>query len=235
MKNLTLGISTLLFCTAANATYIDYRHEWLGDEHRHEDRVKIGHSMQNGTYFSLEGKWRSRDGGFGENLSSKGNEVEVGYKYKATKDFVLTPSFALDSGDKDTAYKFSVKAAYNLTDVFNIGTRLRYGVRHYDNSNKPKKDNQHYWQSNFYLGYKLQDFSLSYDFEYKFDTDYPAYKGKEKDYAHNLNVSWVGNKTWVPYVELGYVSYDDGSYVKNGQTYRDAWQWRYRVGIAYNF
>ncbi|MEX5863739.1 oligogalacturonate-specific porin KdgM family protein [Providencia hangzhouensis] len=138
MKNLTLGISTLLFCTAANATYIDYRHEWLGDEHRHEDRVKIGHSMQNGTYLALKENGEVEMVVLVKTYHQKEMRLKLVINIKPQKIF-LTPSFALDSGDKDTAYKFSVKAAYNLTDDFNIGTRLRYGVRHYDNSNKPKK------------------------------------------------------------------------------------------------
>ncbi|WP_233596219.1 oligogalacturonate-specific porin KdgM family protein [Citrobacter braakii] len=33
--------------------------------------------------------------------------------------------------------------------------------------------------------------------------DYPALRGKEKDCVHNMTVAWRGNKTWVPYVELG--------------------------------
>ena len=34
--------------------------------------------------------------------------------------------------------------------------------------------------------------------------DYPALRGKEKDCVHNMTVAWRGNKTWVPYVELGW-------------------------------
>lgn len=220
---------------SSHATYIDYRHEWLGDEHKQEDRIKMGHSLNNGIYFSIEGKWESKQGGFWDNLSSKGNEFELGYKYKLLDNLSITPSFALDSGERDTAYKFSVKSVYNWTDAFSSGLRLRYAVRDYEREYDPDRPSQHYWQANFYLGYRIYDVSFDYDFEYKFDTDYPALRGKEKDYVHNMTIAWRGNKTWVPYVELGYVSYDDGSYVKDGETYRDAWEMRYRVGITYNF
>lgn len=36
---------------SSHATYIDYRHEWLGDQHKQEDRIKMGHSLNNGIYF----------------------------------------------------------------------------------------------------------------------------------------------------------------------------------------
>lgn len=150
-------------------------------------------------------------------------------------NFTLQPSFALDSGEGDSAYKFSLKGSYKWTDKFNTGLRLRYAVRDYEQEVSAPKDSTHYWQSNLYLGYKVGDFAFTYDFEYKFDTDYPALKGEEYDYLHNLNVSWTGNKTWVPYIEVGYVNYNDGSYFVNGASQKNAWQMRYRVGIAYNF
>lgn len=84
---------------SSHATYIDYRHEWLGDQHKQEDRIKMGHSLNNGIYFSVEGKWESKQGGFWDNLSSKGNEFELGYKYKLLDNLSITPSFALDSGN----------------------------------------------------------------------------------------------------------------------------------------
>lgn len=114
--------------------------------------------------FSIEGKWESKQGGFLDNLSSKGNEFEIGYKYKGFDNFVLTPSFALDSGERNSAYKFSLKGVHNWTDAFYSGLRMRYGVRDYEREYDPDLDSQHYWQSNIYLGYKSHDFAINYDF-----------------------------------------------------------------------
>ncbi|MGE6292621.1 porin [Aeromonas media] len=237
MNRNLLFVTAMLASFSSQATYIDYRHEWLSDEKKQEDRIKMGHQMDNGLYYSIEGKWESKHGDFLQNLTSKGNEFEIGYKMKPFDDqnFTLQPSFALDSGEGDSAYKFSLKGSYKWTDKFNTGLRLRYAVRDYEQEVSAPKDSTHYWQSNLYLGYKVGDFAFTYDFEYKFDTDYPALKGEEYDYLHNLNVSWTGNKTWVPYIEVGYVNYNDGSYFVNGASQKNAWQMRYRVGIAYNF
>lgn len=233
MNRNILLVTAMLTSFSSQAAYIDYRHEYLGEEEKREDRIIIGHQMENGLYASLEGKFESGTGGFLQNLSSKGNEFVVGYKMKPAENFTLAPSFTLDAGEKDTAYKFSLKGTYNLTEKFSLGARARYAIRQYDETSA--NEDRHYLQANIYVGYKFGDFAATYDYENKFKTDYPAYKGRDYDVVHNLNISWTGNKTWVPYIELGYVSYDDGSYQVDGVNYKSAWQMRYRVGITYNF
>ncbi len=72
-------------------TYIDYRHEWLGMNIAMKTVSKLAIACKMELILAL------KENGEVEMVvlvktSSKGNEVEVGYKYKATKDFVLTPS-----------------------------------------------------------------------------------------------------------------------------------------------
>lgn len=232
-KTLQVGVllSPLFFSVYATATTLDYRHEYLNDDEQHADRLRVSHRFDNKISFALEAKWSSNKSGgeshMYDNLVSKGAEFELGYLYPVNNQFSLSPAVIIDSNSDSTTYKFQVKGEYKFTPELSVSARYRYGVKDYERSKN--KDSQHFHQGNFAIAYKFEHFNLSYDFEIK-KTDYPAWKGKERDYAHNVVVQVPVNKEWVPFAELGYVPYKSTS-----STYKEDWQWRYRVGVKYNF
>lgn len=232
------SLISLLGVGSLNAATLDYRHEYLDDTEQHADRVRISHRFDNKIGFALEGKWGSKsttgESNLFENNHSKGHELEVNYSQKINDKFTLAPAAIVDSGHDSTTYKFQIKGVYFLSDSLYTAARYRYGIQNYTSSGR---DDRHFHQGNFNLGYVFNWGSLEYDFEYQ-DTDYASLRGNENNYLHNLVVQVPINKTWVPYAELGYVPYrneEKGGYIDGANKYNNDFQLRYRLGIKYNF
>lgn len=228
------SLISLLGVGSLNAATLDYRHEYLDDTEQHADRVRVSHRFGNQVGFALEGKWGSKassgTSNLFENNYSKGHEFEINYQYKVMPKFTLAPAFVIDSSSDSTTYKPQIKGTYQFTDTLYGSARYRYGLQHYTNA---EKDNRHFHQGNFQVGYRFNWGNVEYDFEYK-DTDYASLRGKDNTYLHNLVVQVLTNKEWVPYVEMGYIPYrnnDKGGY----GAYDNDFQIRYRIGVKYNF
>lgn len=231
-------ILPIVASSSLHAMTLDYRHEYLDDTEQHADRVRVSHRLDNQVGFALEGKWGSKsaagESNLFENNHSKGHEFEINYSQKINDRFTLAPAAIIDSGNDSTTYKFQVKGTYFLTDSFYAAARYRYGIQNYTSS---ERDDLHFHQGNFNLGYVFNWGRVEYDFEYK-DTDYASLRGNSDSYLHNIVVQVPISKAWVPYAELGYVPYrneDKGGYVDGASKYQNDFQLRYRLGIKYNF
>ena len=219
------------------AQTIDYRREYLDGTEAHNNRVSVSHRFENNFGFALEAKWGNGrvpdNSAMFENFYSRGHELSVNYRHKFNDKITLTPSMSIDAGETNSTYKFNIKGQYQITKKLHTGLRYRYGVKVYDDSNKANngRGDDHYHQANLSLGYKFNNASVEYDFEYK-KTDYPSFKGKEHDSLHNLVVQVPIDKKITPYFEVGYVPFRDP--IKDSR-YAEDWQMRYRVGIKYHF
>lgn len=220
----------------ASAATIDYRHEYTARSKEQKDRIRVSHRFDNNISFALEGKWVSKKAAghskahaYSNNVSG-GQEFELAYLYKINDQLSLSPAIVIESNSSSTTYKPQIKAEYKVTPQFTFSARYRYGDKVNDRSNASHPDDQHFHQGNFVFAYKFDSFNVSYDFEVKKLIDYKGWKDKKRDYAHNIVVQVPIDKNWVPFAELGYVTYH-----APGTDRKEDWQVRYRAGVKYNF
>ncbi|WP_153448873.1 oligogalacturonate-specific porin KdgM family protein [Vibrio algicola] len=238
-KVITLSLLTMLMASAtASATSINLRHEFIPEKDdlnsRHRDRMTIAHTFNNGIGISGELKW-----GYAEDdldlsqLRSVGQEAIISYNYKLTKSLTIQPAYGLDAGDTSVTHKLNLKGTQKLTDNWKIAARYRYG---YKNVSLAHTDNSHYHQINLTSGYKVGDFGLGIDFEFKLEQEKSTgYKG-HNDYLNlvNFTADYQGFESgWIPFIELGMVAQNtDKDTPAPG---KDEYVARYRVGMKYNF
>ncbi|MFM5861584.1 oligogalacturonate-specific porin KdgM family protein [Aeromonas veronii] len=226
---IALVFGGVVFGAPAYATTLDYRHEYLMDTHGHADRLKISHRLENNIGLSLEGKFASKTGLF-ENNYSTGTEAEINYVYPYSHNLSFEPAFIIDAAPDSTTYKGQVKATWKINEPLYLAARYRYGYKGFT----ADKEDQHYSQYNFYVGYKFERVKVEYDFEYV-DTDYASLRGETNTYLHNLTIQVPINGEWVPYAEIGYVPYTNEGKADYDGLYNNDFQTRIRVGIKYNF
>lgn len=229
IKLLTSTLLLALSSTAAFATTINLRHEYMpdreGDQHR--DRITVSHRFDNGIGFSVEAKWRHHDDQFMSGVKSGGHEVGVSYNYKLNDMFTLQPSYAADASATSTTHKYNIRTIAKITDNWSANFRYRYGdQRRIDN------DNSSYHQFNLVNQYNLSWGRVGVDLEYK-DLQSGAGGWKDSDSDHLVNFFGEYNQFssgWIPFAEVGFLTHKS-----EGAAYKDEHTLRYRFGVKYNF
>ena len=193
---------------SADTGYINYRHQYAESTRMHADRVKFGTRLDSGWGFEGELKYKTagdrQDVAF-DNTVGSGHELTTSYQYRLNSQWMLTPSFALESIEKSTAYKMGLKATYKVTDALSVAGRYRYDA---------------------YINYAPKGpWAYEYQLTY-YDADYIRYDSGKKDYEQNAVLKYKWDKHWVPFVEVGDMKVD---------AYDDERQLRLRVGVQYNF
>ncbi|WP_041395415.1 oligogalacturonate-specific porin KdgM family protein [Photobacterium profundum] len=230
IKLLASSLLLALMSTAASATSINLRHEYMpdreGDQHR--DRITVSHRFDNGIGFSVEAKWRHQDDEFLRGVKSGGHEVGVSYNYKVTDRFTLQPSYAADASSTGTTHKYNIRGITKITDNWSANLRLRYG----DSRRTDGGTNRSYHQLNLVTDYKLSWGKVGVDLEYK-DLESGAGGWKDKDSDHLVNFFGEYNQFesgWIPFMEVGILTHKS-----DDSAYKDEHALRYRFGVKYNF
>ncbi len=226
------AFATLLISVSSNAVTLDYRHEFKPESGTNADRIKIGHTTQDGYFASVEGrvseKTETDSEGFKngiEKYSGSGSEFEFGKNFTINEQFTLAPAINLDVGDSYIAYRAQIKAIYQINDNWLTTLRWRPGIE--VNENQSVK-NKNYNQFNWEFGYANDQFSIIGDLEYRL-TNYDDYEGDHNYWLYNVVASYNIDKHWKPYTEIGYVPRYNEDHEK------DEMEVRYRMGIKYTF
>lgn len=105
-----------LFSAAAQAGYVDYRHEYY-DDGRNYDRVYMSHRFATGFGVAVEAISRSEDTQSNDawnNMESNGNEYTASYQF-TWRDLIWQPGIAIETGDNITIYKPYIACSTTLT------------------------------------------------------------------------------------------------------------------------
>lgn len=225
-------IALILSSASAQALTLDYRHEYKQDSKTQANRLKLSHTAPNGVFASVEGKMEEstkvQSDGFKEgngSFSGSGSEWELGKNYVINDQLTLAPALNLDNGDKFVGYRAQIKAIYKLNENWVTTLRWRGGIQ---NDEDPNVANKNYNQFNWELGYANSAFSIMGDVERRF-TNYDDYEGDNGYWLFNVTAAMPINKQWTPYTEVGYVPR------YNTVDEDDEMEFRYRLGIKYNF
>ncbi|MBM7037193.1 oligogalacturonate-specific porin KdgM family protein [Vibrio ulleungensis] len=229
LSKVSIAVATMIAATAVSATSINLRHEYntTGGDYKNRDRITVAHRFDNGIGFSVEAKWKHKDGGFLTDMVSNGHEVGMSYNYKIGESFTLQPAYAADSSADGTAvtHKYNLRGIQQITDNWDASLRYRYGDKR-----APEGDNSNYHQLNFVTSYKLGWGKVGMDLEYK-DLEEGGYKDKASDHLVNFFGEYNGFESgWIPFAEVGVVTWD-----KNNDGTKETHGMRYRVGVKYNF
>ena len=117
-----------LFSAAAQAGYVDYRHEYY-DDGRNYDRVYMSHRFATGFGIAVEAISRSENTQSNDawnNMESNGNEYTASYQF-TWQGLVWQPGIAIETGDNIAIYKPYIRVQYNIND--NWWTAFRYNFR----------------------------------------------------------------------------------------------------------
>ena len=226
------ALAALLVSVSSGAVTLDYRHEYKPESGTNADRLKIGHTTQDGYFASVEGRISEKtevdNEGYKngiEKYSGNGSEIEFGKNFIINDQLTLAPAINLDLGDTHIGYRAQIKAIYKFNDNWMTSLRWRPGIDVSENEGvKDKNYNQFNWE----LGYAYQDFSIVGDLEYRF-TNYEDYEGEHNYWLYNVVASYSIDKHWKPYTEIGYVPRYNQDHEK------DEMEVRYRLGVKYTF
>ncbi|MDU2486131.1 MAG: oligogalacturonate-specific porin KdgM family protein [Citrobacter freundii] len=215
-----------LFSAAAQAGYVDYRHEYY-DDGRNYDRIYMSHRFATGFGVSVEAISRSEDTQSNDawnNMESNGNEYTASYQF-TWRDLIWQPGIAIETGDNITIYKPYIRVQYNINDSWWTAFRYR---QEYMRRNTDGKDDRMVYRPEAWLGYNVNDWMFELNGIYKIADSEDLYNNRKDDYEYNFRVAYkLGS--WVPFVEVGNVSSGYNT------TTTDDRQTRYRVGLGYNF
>lgn len=215
-----------LFSAAAQAGYVDYRHEYY-DDGRNYDRVYMSHRFVTGFGVAVEAISRSEDTQSNDawnNMESNGNEYTASYQF-TWRDLIWQPGIAIETGDNITIYKPYIRVQYNINDSWWTAFRYR---QEYMRRNTDGKDDRMVYRPEAWLGYNVNDWMFELNGIYKIADSEDLYNNRKDDYEYNFRVAYkLGS--WVPFVEVGNVSSGYNT------TTTDDRQTRYRVGLGYNF
>ena len=215
-----------LFSAAAQAGYVDYRHEYY-DDGRNYDRVYMSHRFATGFGVAVEAISRSENTQSNDawnNMESNGNEYTASYQF-TWKDLVWQPGIAIETGDNIAIYKPYIRVQYKINDHWLTAFRYR---QEYMRRNTDGKDDRMVYRPEAWLGYNINDWMFELNGIYKIADSEDLYNNRKDDYEYNFRVAYkIGS--WVPFVEVGNVSSGYNT------TTTDDRQTRYRVGLGYNF
>ena len=215
-----------LLSAAAQAGYVDYRHEYY-DDGRNYDRVYMSHRFSTGFDVAVEAISRSEDTQSNDawnNMESNGNEYTASYQF-TWRDLIWQPGIAIETGDNITIYKPYIRVQYNINDSWWTAFRYR---QEYMRRNTDGKDDRMVYRPEAWLGYNVNNWMFELNGIYKIADSEDLYNNRKDDYEYNFRVAYKID-SWVPFIEIGNVSsgYDT--------TTTDDRQTRYRVGLGYNF
>ena len=226
MKFKTALLLIPLFSAAAQAGYVDYRHEYY-DDGRNYDRVYMSQRFATGFGVAVEAISRSEDTQSNDawnNMESNGNEYTASYQF-TWQGLIWQPGIAIETGDNIAIYKPYIRVQYNIND--NWWTAFRYR-QEYMRRNTDGKDDRMVYRPEAWLGYNINDWMFELNGIYKIADSEDLYNNRKDDYEYNFRVAYkIGS--WVPFVEVGNVSSGYNT------TTTDDRQTRYRVGLGYNF
>ncbi|RNL66939.1 hypothetical protein D7I40_23115 [Citrobacter sp. MH181794] len=215
-----------LFSAAAQAGYVDYRHEYY-DDGRNYDRVYMSHRFSTGFGVAVEAISRSENTQSNvawNNMESNGNEYTASYQF-TWQGLVWQPGIAIETGDNIAIYKPYIRVQYNINDSWWTAFRYR---QEYMRRNTDGKDDRMVYRPEAWLGYNVNDWMFELNGIYKIADSEDLYNNRKDDYEYNFRVAYkLGS--WVPFVEVGNVSSGYNT------TTTDDRQTRYRVGLGYNF
>ena len=109
-----------LFSAAAQAGYVDYRHEYY-DDGRNYDRVYMSHRFATGFGVAVEAISRSENTQSNDawnNMESNGNEYTASYQF-TWKDLIWQPGIAIETGDNIAIYKPYIYKIADSEDLYN--------------------------------------------------------------------------------------------------------------------
>jgi len=237
-KTLAVLTVTSLFASVvahADTGYINVRHQYAEQSRMHADRAKFGMRLDNGV--GLEGELKYKTAGDREDVAfdntvGSGHEFTVNYQHKIDDRWTLTPSFAMESDEESTTYKFGMRLGYKITKELSIAGRYRYDSSKLDRDQIDRdvpdngQDDQKINRYDVYVNYANQGpWAYEYQLTY-FDANYIRYNGGTDDYEQNAVVKYKWDKRWAPFFEVGDIKVNS---VDNDR------QLRLRVGIQYNF
>lgn len=214
-----------LFSAAAQAGYVDYRHEYY-DDGRNYDRVYMSHRFATGFGVAVEAISRSKI----RNLMMRGiiwkvMATSIRQSHSSPNALVWQTGIALETGDNIAIYKPYIRVQYNINDHWWTAFRYR---QEYMRRNTDGKDDRMVYRPEAWLGYNINDWMFELNGIYKIADSEDLYNNRKDDYEYNFRVAYkIGS--WVPFVEVGNVSSGYNT------TTTDDRQTRYRVGLGYNF
>lgn len=215
------------------AASIDFRHEYKGKTKEHASRIKLGNTFENNLAISVELKFKGKDGDFMQDLQQNGSELSINYKYAINSQWAIQPGMPIEFGTGteqagNATYKPQLAIIYTPETIQGLSVSGRYrldykpGQTNVDAQNKEFRDR---YTAN--VGYQFNNISLGLEVNYyqSHDPSYILYDNKNTNYENNLAIRYnVGD--WTPWVELGDVSVDSTS---------DLRELRSRIGISYSF
>lgn len=215
-----------LFSAAAQAGYVDYRHEYY-DDGRNYDRVYMSHRFATGFGVAVEAISRSKT----RSQMMRGIiwKVTVTSIPQATSSHgrVLSGSPALRSKRAIISRFISLISACSTTSTTTGGPRSAI-VRSTCAETLTAKMTAWSIVRKLWLGYNVNDWMFELNGIYKIADSEDLYNNRKDDYEYNFRVAYkLGS--WVPFVEVGNVSSGYNT------TTTDDRQTRYRVGLGYNF
>ena len=115
MKLTQLLFALPLISCAAQAGYVDYRHEYY-DDGRNYDRVYMSHRFGTGFGVAVEAVSRSDEKQSNDalnNMESNSSEYTASYQF-TWQGFVWQPGIAVEMGDNMSIYKPYLRVQYNI-------------------------------------------------------------------------------------------------------------------------
>lgn len=224
MKPLLL-LLPFLSC-AAQAGYVDYRHEYY-DDGRNYDRVYMSHRFGTGFGVAVEGVARSDNKQSNDalnNMESNSSEYTASYQF-GWQGLLWQPGIAVEMGEDMAIYKPYLRVQYAINE--NWWTAFRYRTE-YTRRNAQGRDDRMVYRPEIWLGYNIDNVMLELNGLYKFADNENLNNNKKEDYEYNFRVAYKID-SWVPFAEVGNVA---SGY--NTATTDDR-QTRFRMGLGYNF
>ncbi len=245
-KVLLSAVALAMTATAANATSINMRHEYVpeydGQKAEHLDRVAVSHRFANGVGFEVEAKWASAkdESPFDlDTFNGNGQQANISYRHKLNDAFTLTPQYKWESGDEKMGHQFNLTLGYKINSDWSSSFRHRY---HYEIKDSGDTTS-HYNRWTLGLGYKgIDDWNLSGSLDYTFNPEASGARWEDKQSWFselNFKAEYKWGDGWYPFAELGFKPYKSGEKYTfdNGKysTANDEWRPRVRVGMKYSF
>lgn len=169
-----LFVLPLLSC-AAQAGYVDYRHEYY-DDGRNYDRVYMSHRFGTGFGVAVEAVSRSDEKQSNDalnNMESNSNEYTASYQF-TWQGFIWQPGVAVEMGDDMAIYKPYLRVQYNINESW--WTAFRYRTE-YTRRNADGKDDRLVYRPEMWLGYNIDNWMFELNGIYKFADNEDLYGG----------------------------------------------------------
>ncbi|MDG3085115.1 oligogalacturonate-specific porin KdgM family protein [Vibrio hannami] len=219
-KLATTAAIVLIASASVSAASLDFRQEYKHDSEDYSSRVKIGSGIGN-IYFGVEAMQKGKP--FSE-WESKGNEFDIGYKYKINDKWMLIPGMPVTFFPGSVSYKPQIRVQYKFDS--GLVTKLRYRHQFREFSDDRDSETLSYVTAN--VDYQYDHFQFGLEGNYtKGHDDQVFFDNGDTNWDLGVKIGYKGEDwNWRPYVEFANVS------VSGTKADR---QLRSRVGITYSF